>query len=165
MDTLWRLTGGRVRLGPLSNDYLEHCGLSSLRLASFFDQIERNKLQVNSFILLQSGHVVARMFRAPYRPDCPQILFSLSKSFTSVAVGIAVDSGYFHLDDPVISFFPERCPKRISTNLEKMTIHHLLSMNTGHRSNIYTAVTGEKDWVRSFLCARGGMRAGESLFV
>ncbi|MFK7691428.1 serine hydrolase domain-containing protein [Paenibacillus sp. HJGM_3] len=55
------------------------------------------------------------------------------------------------MDDPVISFFPEQCPKSVSNNLARMTIHHLLSMNTGHRTNIYSAVTGEKDWVRSFL--------------
>ncbi|TNJ62458.1 serine hydrolase [Paenibacillus hemerocallicola] len=102
-------------------------------------------------MLLQDGQVTARMWRAPYRPDSPQLLYSLSKSITSIAVGIAADNGYLQLDDQVINFFLERCPERISDNLSKMTIHHLLSMNTGHRFNIYNAVTGEKDWVRSFL--------------
>jgi len=95
--------------------------------------------------------MTACMRRIPYRPDCPQLLYSLSKSFTSIAVSMAADNGYFHLDDPVIRFFPERCPETISDNLARMTIHHLLSMSTGHRSNIYNAVVSEKDWVKAFL--------------
>lgn len=138
-------------MNPFKSNFPENHGLPSKALSRFFDMIEENNLQVNSFMLLQDGQVTARMWRAPYRPDRPQLLYSLSKSVTSIAAGIAADNGYFHLDDPVISFFPERCPERISDNLAKMTIHHLLSMNTGHRFNIYNAVTGEKDWVRSFL--------------
>lgn len=129
----------------------ENHGLSSKALSHFFDRIEQNRLQVNSFILLQDGRITARMWRTPYRPDCPQLLYSLSKSVTSIAVGIAVGDGYFQLDDPVISFFPERCPETVSDNLARMTIHDLLSMNTGHRSNIYSAVVSKKDWVKAFL--------------
>ncbi|GAA3409447.1 serine hydrolase domain-containing protein [Paenibacillus hodogayensis] len=138
-------------MAPLVREFPEHHGLSSKALSRFFDRVEQNKLQVNSFMLLQDGQVTAQMWRAPYRPNCPQLLYSLSKSVTSIAVGIAADNGYVHLDDPVNHFFPEQCPEHISENLEKMKIHHLLSMNTGHHSNIYNAVTGEKDWVRSFL--------------
>ena len=148
MEKKWK---GRERLSSFTSSSPENHGLSSGALSRFFDQIEQNRLQVNSFILLQDGQITTQMWRAPYRPDCPQLLYSLSKSFTSIAVGIALDNGYFHLDDPVIRFFPERCPEKISDNLARMTIHHLLSMNTGHRSNIYDAVVSEKDWVKAFL--------------
>jgi len=126
-------------------------GLASRFLLEFFEQVERLKLDVNSFMLLQDGEVVAQFWRKPYRRECPQLLYSLSKSFTSIAVGIAWDNGYLDLNDPVISFFPERVPERISTNLEKMTVHHLLSMNAGHHDNIYSQVIGEEDWVKAFL--------------
>ncbi|PYI52500.1 serine hydrolase domain-containing protein [Paenibacillus flagellatus] len=139
------------RLNPFPIDIPDNHGLSSAALSRFFDKIEQHGLPMNSFMLLQDGHVTARMWRTPYRPDRPQLLYSLSKSVTSIAVGIAVDSGYVKLEDPVIQFFPERCPEKISDNLANMTVHHLLSMNTGHSANIYKAVTGEKDWVRSFL--------------
>lgn len=138
-------------MNPLKSDFPENRGLPSKALSRFFDRIEEKHLLVNSFMMLQDGQVTACMWRAPYRRDCPQLLYSLSKSITSIAVGLAADNGYFQLDDQVIRFFPERCPERVSDNLAKMTIHHLLSMNTGHRFNIYNAVTGEKDWVRSFL--------------
>ncbi|CAG7600011.1 hypothetical protein PAESOLCIP111_00359 [Paenibacillus solanacearum] len=129
----------------------ENHGLSSKALSRFFDQVEHHSLQLNSFMLLQDGVVTAQMWRAPYRTDRPQLLYSLSKSFTSIAAGIAIDQGYFRLDDRVVGFFPDRCPEQISANLSKMTVHHLLSMNTGHRANIYSDVTGTTDWVKAFL--------------
>ncbi|WP_076099313.1 serine hydrolase domain-containing protein [Paenibacillus odorifer] len=51
----------------------------------------------------------------------------------------------------MVSFFPDQLPSSISPNLAKMTIHHLLSMNTGHNNNIYGAIAKQNDWVRAFL--------------
>ncbi|NOU96672.1 serine hydrolase [Paenibacillus sp. LMG 31456] len=102
-------------------------------------------------MLLQDGQATAQFWRKPYRKDCQQLLFSLSKSFTSIAVGIAWDSGYLDLQDKVISFFSDQLPDHPSLHLAQMTVHHLLSMNTGHNDNIYSAVANETDWVKAFL--------------
>ncbi|MGN7385072.1 serine hydrolase domain-containing protein [Paenibacillus sp. SAFN-117] len=135
----------------IESDKPENHGLSSKALLEFFQQIEHSGLGVNSFMLLQNGKATAQYWRAPYRKDCPQLLFSLSKSFTSIAAGIAWDNGLLELEDNVISYFPDRLPDTMSPNLAKMSIHHLLSMNTGHANNIYGLVANAKDWVRAFL--------------
>jgi len=135
----------------IPTDAPENHGLSSRALHAFFHQIERLELAVNGFMLLQGGKATAQFWREPYRKDSKQVLFSLSKSFTSIAIGIAWDEGYLRLDDRVIAFFPDKLPEAVSPHLERMTIHHLLSMNTGHHANIYEAVVREKDWVRAFL--------------
>jgi hypothetical protein len=135
----------------LLTDIPENHGLSSKALLEFLSQVEFLNLEVNSFVLLQNGRATAQFWRNPYRRDCQQVLFSLSKSFTSIAVGIAWDEGVLDLQDKVISFFPDKLPESISLNLGKMTIHHLLSMNTGHHDNIYGSVVKEKDWVKAFL--------------
>ncbi|WP_152394866.1 serine hydrolase domain-containing protein [Paenibacillus guangzhouensis] len=135
----------------LSYDYPENHGLSSRSLSDLYAAIEEQGLAVNTFMLLQNGCVTSSFARSPYRLDRPQLLFSLSKSITSIAVGIAWDQGLVRLNDPVISFFPERLLRKVSPHLARMAIHHLLSMNTGHHDNIYAAVTQEQDWVRAFL--------------
>jgi Beta-lactamase len=132
-------------------DIPENHRLSSKALLDFFMRIEQLNLDVNSFMLLQDGKITAQFWRTPYRKDCPQLLYSLSKSFTSIAVGIAWDHGFLNLDDKVISFFPDKLPNNISPNLAKMTVHHLLSMNAGHHDNIYAAIAKEQDWVKTFL--------------
>jgi hypothetical protein len=142
-------TGG-MNLEIIS-DIPENHGLSSKALLEFFAQMEQLNLDVNSFMLLQDGKATAQFWRKPYRRECIQLLFSLSKSFTSIAVGIAWDNGFMDLQDKVISFFPDKLPETISSNLEKMTIHHLLSMNTGHHDNIYGILAKEEDWVKTFL--------------
>lgn len=140
----------RERVG-IATDIPENHRLSSTALIEFFARIEQLQLEVNSFILLQDGKATAKFWRPPYRQDTPRLLFSLSKSFTSIAVGIAWDHGFLGLDDQVISFFPDQCPDVISPNLAKMTVHHLLSMNAGHHDNIYDQVAKERDWVRAYL--------------
>jgi len=58
------------------------------------------------------------------RPELSHTLFSVSKSFTSTAVGIAIGEGRFSLDDPVVSFFPAETPAQVSPNLAAMKVRH-----------------------------------------
>ncbi|WNS43467.1 serine hydrolase [Paenibacillus sp. MMS20-IR301] len=132
----------------------EKHGLSSQALSRFFTAVREQGLEVNSFMLLQQGQVTAEFIRKPYRPGTPQLLYSLSKSFTSIAAGIAWDEGLLKLDDPVISFFPDKLPEAVSPHLARMTVHHLLSMNAGHEEDIYPAVVREQDWVSAFLAQK-----------
>ena len=57
-----------------------------------------------------SGPSVAEGWWSPYDPPTPHALYSLSKSFTSTAVGLAVAEGKLSVDDPVLKFFPEDAP-------------------------------------------------------
>ena len=65
-------------------------GIAPGAIAAFVDGVETNGLELHSFILVRHGHKVAQGWWHPYRPDLPHMLFSLSKSFTSTAVGLAV---------------------------------------------------------------------------
>ena len=53
-------------------------------------------------------------------------MFSLSKSFTSTAVGLAISEGKLSLDDPVLKFFPDEAPANPSKNLLSMRVRDLL---------------------------------------
>jgi len=81
------------------------------------------------------------------------MLFSLSKSFTSTAVGLAVAEGRLSVDDPVLSFFPEDAPSEVSDNLAAMRVRHLLSMVTGHAEDTtrYLHESADGNWVKAFL--------------
>ncbi|MBE1443076.1 serine hydrolase domain-containing protein [Paenibacillus sp. OAS669] len=125
--------------------------LSPKSVLRFLTDLERSRLWVNSFILFQDGNIEAQFWRKPYKKGTQQLLFSLSKSFTSIAVGIAWDEGYLDLKDRVISYFPDKLPDKPSANLMKMTIHHLLCMSAGHHDNIYRRVAREQDWIKAFL--------------
>lgn len=132
----------------------EEQGISSLAVLRFVEAIEKKHLELHSFILLRHGYEIARGWWEPYKAEDPHMLFSLSKSFTSSAVGLAVSEGLLTVDDPVISFFPEDLPQEISQNLAEMKVKHLLTMSTGHAEDTTGQLRGDRDsdnWVRIFL--------------
>jgi CubicO group peptidase (beta-lactamase class C family) len=90
---------------------------------------------MQGFMLLRHGNVAAEGWWAPYTPQSPHQLYSLSKSFTSSAIGLAVAEGLLTVDDPVMKFFSDDVPANPSENLKAMRVRHLLSMNTGHHED------------------------------
>jgi CubicO group peptidase (beta-lactamase class C family) len=131
----------------------ESQGISSTALLSFLDTVERDKLELHSLMVVRHGHVVAEGWWDPYKADLPHMLFSLSKSFTSTAVGLAVQEGLLSVDDPVVSFFPEETPANPPANLAEMRVRHLLCMGTGHAEDTMERITKQEDknWVKGFL--------------
>jgi CubicO group peptidase (beta-lactamase class C family) len=126
-------------------------GVSSSGLLRFLDAIEAAKQEIHSFMLLRNGFVVAEAWWSPYARDIPHMMFSLSKSFTSTAVGMAVEEGFFSLDDAVITFFPDEAPKE--DYWAKLRVKHLLSMSTGHDVKPFPAMYEQKDgdWAKGFF--------------
>lgn len=109
---------------------------------------------MNSFMLVRHGQVVAEGWWAPYDRDTPHVLYSLSKSFTSTAVGFAVAEGKLSLDDLVIKFFPDEAPAEPSVNLRAMRVRDLLRMNSGNQLEAPIRVDDPKQrdtWVKTFL--------------
>jgi CubicO group peptidase (beta-lactamase class C family) len=128
-------------------------GIASSAILGFVQAAERNIRDLHSLMLVRHGHVVAEGWWAPYRADYPHMLFSLSKSFTSTAIGLAVAEGRLSIDDPVLSFFPDDAPDEIGENLAAMRVRHLLSMSTGHATDTMAPLYERPDghWVKAFL--------------
>lgn len=128
-------------------------GVAEDAIEGFLDGIARAELELHSFMLVRHGVVAAEGWWSPYRADLPHMLHSLSKSFTSTAVGLAVAEGLLTVDDFVHSFFPGYAPDRMDANLGAMRVRHLLSMSTGHAQNAQLARPGEHadDWIWGFF--------------
>lgn len=131
----------------------ESVGISSNVILEWVNELERKVSETHSVMVVRHGRVLAEAWWAPNAPDLNQMLFSLSKSFTSTAVGLAIAEGYFGLNDPVVSFFPDEAPPQISPNLAAMKVRHLLAMCTGHTEEIVNGALGFNgtNWVRTFL--------------
>ena len=153
----------------------EEQGISSSAIVAFIEAADRQAATTNaihSFMLVRHGQVVAEGWWSPYGPDIPHRLFSLSKSFTSTAVGLAIADGKLSLDDPVLSFFPEDAPANPGTWLKAMRVRDLLIMSSGQNSNTvaqlgkelrHSAQSGE-NLTRTFLAAPVECKPG-TLFV
>jgi CubicO group peptidase (beta-lactamase class C family) len=127
-------------------------GVSPSGVLDFLDAVEAARLDLHSIMLVRHGHVVAEGWWSPYRADRGHLLYSLSKSFTSTAIGIAQAEGLLSIDDPVVSFFPDKVPSDVSAYTTVMKVRHLLSMASGHTEDTWPALRdGGPDIVRSFL--------------
>jgi CubicO group peptidase (beta-lactamase class C family) len=124
-------------------------GIASSAILSFVDRADREIDALHSVMLLRHGHVVAEGWWAPYSAEAPHELYSLSKSFTSTAVGLAIDEGKLGLDDPVLKFFEAEAPDEPSANLKAMRVSDLLRMSTGHRTE--PSLRASDDWAKTFL--------------
>jgi len=131
----------------------EQQGIASSALLDFVDAMDRQIHDVHSFMLLRHGCVVAEGWWSPHGPDHPHLVFSLSKSFTATAVGLAVADGHFSINDPVLSFFPDETPADASDFLAAMRVQHLLSMSTGQAVDTWPSMVDRPDgnWITGFL--------------
>jgi CubicO group peptidase (beta-lactamase class C family) len=131
----------------------EEQGIPSSAILGFVEGAEQKVSAVHSFMVVRHGHVVAEGWWSPYAADEPHVLFSLSKSFTSTAVGLAISEGKLSLDDTLLEIFPDEAPAHPGKNLESMRVRDLLRMSTGQRADDIKdfPFTGKEDLVRAFL--------------
>ncbi len=112
----------------------EQQGVSSSAILDFVESADQTVDTLNSFILVRHGKIIAEGWWAPYDAQTPHVLYSLSKSFTSTAVGLAIAEGKLSLDDEVLKAFPEDAPADPSANLKAMRVRDLLRMSAGNDS-------------------------------
>jgi CubicO group peptidase (beta-lactamase class C family) len=129
----------------------EEQGVSSAGILAFIEAVGKSRHEFHGFMMARHGRVIAEGWWTPYRAALNHMLYSLSKSFTSTAVGLAVTEGRLKVDDTVISFFPDKLPAQVSDNLAALRVKHLLMMSVGHAKDSTPIIVKEHDWVKSFL--------------
>lgn len=140
----------------------ESVGISSGALTSMLRKL--NELDsLNGIMLLRHGKVCMEGWWSPYRPDVPHGLFSLSKSFVSIALGIALGENRLSLEDRMLSFFPEYEGDVTDPKMKDVTLRHLLAMTSGHESCAKDCMVGNPkgDWAQGFLASRLPRKPGE----
>ncbi|MBT1098270.1 serine hydrolase [Streptomyces sp. Tu102] len=129
-------------------------GVDAAGVLAFLDALDAAPtIEPHSLMIMRHGRLVASGWWAPYTAERPHLLYSISKSFTAAAAGIAVGEGLIRLDDPVISYFPELDADIIDPRSRAMLVRHVASMATGHETDTI-AEARERDLenlVRGFL--------------
>jgi CubicO group peptidase (beta-lactamase class C family) len=132
-------------------------GLDSARLAEGLLAIRAKNLPIHSLLLVRNGDLFLDASFYPYDGLTVHDLASVTKSVTTALVGIAADQGKLRLDDPIVSFFPDRTIANLDARKGRITVRHLASMSSGLDC---TAANGEQtlsdmkastDWVQFAL--------------
>lgn len=126
--------------------------ISAKAVNEFFAKQKEIGNEIHCLEIYEKEKTVLRIAQHPYTPDEKREVYSLSKTFTSTAVGVAVDNGLIDVNERIVNIFPDKCPENISENLSKMKVKHLLSMNTGHSTCVMSKMSPADDCARAFLC-------------
>jgi len=91
---------------------------------------------LHSLLIMRHGRLVFEDYYADsnhiYTRDSKHVLFSVTKSFTSALIGIAINEGFIDsIDQSVLDFFPEYNFSNVNSRKERMTLEHLLTMTCG----------------------------------
>lgn len=133
------------------------------RLKAFISTAEATGIELHALIVHQAGEPLFENYWWPRAPGTLHAMHSSTKSFTGIAVGLAVEEGRLSLDARVVSFFPDFELGDNSTNLSLMTVRDLLTMRTGHEVTPSGAEWRllNTSWTEAFLSAEVGRIPGE----
>ncbi|HVS97903.1 MAG TPA: serine hydrolase, partial [Puia sp.] len=125
-------------------------GVPAAAISDFINGANHSRTEFHSFMLLRHGKVIAEGWWKPYGPRLKHTLYSVSKTFTMTAVGLAIKEKKLKLTDKVVSFFPKDQPATISPNLAALTVRDALIMADGQDPEP-SAVSTDTNWARAFL--------------
>ena len=110
-------------------------------------------------VVLKDGKTCYESYFNACTSSTPVHIFSVTKSITSILIGIAIDKGCIRsVDQHVLDFFPGYTPKRGEKTIQTVTLRNMLSMTAPYkyRSAPYTKYFTSDDWVKSALDLLGG---------
>jgi len=138
----------------MSSDVLEfgsfaECKVPYDRVNNYLDNIEKNRIPLQSLMIIRRGKVCVEGYFAPFHKDHMHRMYSSSKSFTAIAIGALVAEGKISLDDKVYKFFPDKLPAKLHPYIAATTVRHLLMMATPFNKVAYGRYV--PDWTYSFF--------------
>ncbi len=132
-------------------------------ISTYVERCHKEQLGVLYAQMRKGGKVVEDYSICPQKTRLNTM--SVSKSFVSAAVGIALREGLLSLDEKLCDAFAEYVPENASEYLLKTRVRHMLTMTTGLANGLFFADWPEryqvKDWVHYFFHAPFDHEPGE----
>ena len=116
----------------------ESAGVPSRAVTAFLKRLDDNELCMHGVMLFKNGKLLAEGYAPPYTADRKHRMYSISKSFTALGIGIMADEGKLTLDDRIVGHFPEYAPGPVHPFLAEATIRDMLTMRDCHNSTLRT---------------------------
>jgi len=127
----------------------ESLGIPSAAIETFLEVLTDKKLCMHGFMLLRHGKVAAEGYWPPFGADKKHRIYSVSKSFTGLAIGRMITEGKLSLDSRPSDFFLEHLPKNPHRYVMEATVRDLLMMATYNPDQSYTV--RDVDFVKTFF--------------
>lgn len=144
-----------------NNNFTEHAWDTSTHTEQNIDSsqiekafLEANKLNyIRSILVIRNGKIAAEKYFNGYDKNSFNNIRSVSKSFLSAGIGIAIDNVVLQKDEKLLSILPEYDDKINDSRYKNVTIDHLLKMKGGLQGdkNIYSTVFNSSNWISTIF--------------
>ena len=109
----------------------EAAGISSEAVLEYIKTLDNNNLNTHSIILSRGNKIISEAYYAPFHREFNHRMYSVSKSFVGIAIGLLMDDGLMSFDDKFVKFFPDYITdENCGDDLRDMTIREALTMTT-----------------------------------
>ena len=108
----------------------ESVGISSKAILDFLKCLDEYRMHTHSVFMARGEKVVAECYYAPFHKDFLHRMYSVSKSFVAIAVGLAVTEGLISMDDVIVDYFPEFRNENVDSFHEECTVRDMLCMSS-----------------------------------
>ncbi len=114
----------------------EEQGMDSEPLIEMMELIRNKEYAINSITIIRNGYLIIDAYLYPSQKNTKRVIHSVTKSFISALVGIALDKGYIQsVYQPIFEFFPEKTIANLDEQKQSITLEHLLTMTSGLDTN------------------------------
>ncbi|MBQ9743577.1 MAG: serine hydrolase [Clostridia bacterium] len=108
----------------------EEAGVKSSSVKRYLELLDRRGIPMHSVLMMKGDSLFCECYYAPFDRDTTHRMYSQTKSFVSIAIGLLIEDGKLTLDDKIADFFPDRIDKELPDTLRCQTIRDMLTMST-----------------------------------
>lgn len=109
----------------------EQTGVNSKNILRYIQSLENAGLSTHNVIIAKGDKIIYENYYAPFHKDFLHRMYSVTKSFVSIAIGFLVQEGKVNLDDKIVDLFPSDITCGANENMKKQTVRNMLMMSTG----------------------------------
>ena len=108
----------------------EEVGVKSENVKKFYEKLEELQIASHSVLMLRGDKIFTEAYWKPFHKDFGHRMYSQTKSFVAIAIGLLVEDGLISLDDKICDYFRDKIDTPVHEYLEAQTIRDMLTMTT-----------------------------------
>ena len=108
----------------------EEAGITSARVLEYLERLERNGLAMHSVLIAKGDKLLCEAYWKPFDKDFNHRMYSQTKSYTAIAIGLLEEDGKLSLDDKIADYFPDLIENELHPYHAELTIRDMLKMET-----------------------------------
>lgn len=128
----------------------EESGLNSERIIKFIKRLKERKTNLHSFMMVRKGKILCEAYYKPFDEKFMHRLYSSSKTYVSIAVGMLIEEGKLRLQDKLMDLLPEYASKNQHKWMQECTVEDALRMSVPMLTDTYFALDYNK-WAWTFF--------------